>query len=133
MTLIRHADRRRTETPNGVMTTFASPTQGGTGTAVWHVDMPAGRQGPRHAFETEQIWCFLDGAATIDLGAETLTVTAGDTVVMPADVPRQVTTGTETGFTAVVTAPAGSRVYNADSDCDIAPKDGERLVPPWAR
>ncbi|MFB4318361.1 cupin domain-containing protein [Actinomadura sp. 21ATH] len=133
MTLVRHADRRRTETPIAVMTTLASPTQGGAGTAVWHVDMPAGRQGPRHAFETEQIWCFLDGGATVVLGGETLEVTAGDTLVMPADVPRQVTTAPGTGFTAVVTAPAGSRVYDADSDCDIAPEDGERLVPPWVR
>ncbi|MFI0355182.1 cupin domain-containing protein [Actinomadura sp. 9N407] len=137
MTLIRHADCRRTETPNGVMTTLASPTQGDAGTAVWRVDMLPGRTGPLHTFDTEQVWSCLDGGATIDLGGRGLTVGPGDTVVMPAGVPRQVTTGAEGGFVAVVTAPGGSRVYNpegaADDPCDIAPKGDERLVPPWIR
>ncbi|GAA2448438.1 hypothetical protein GCM10010191_77360 [Actinomadura vinacea] len=136
MTLVRSADRRRTETPNGVMTTLASPTQGGARTAVWHVDMAPGRTGPLHAFDTEQIWSCLDGAATIDLGGTILTVTPGDTVVMPADVLRQVTTGPSHGFTAVVAAPAGTQAYTPrghEEPGDLAPKGDERLVPRWAR
>src|SRR5688500_14151626 len=103
MTLVRNADGRRTETPNGTMTTFATPTQGGTaGLAVWRVDMLPGRTGPRHAFDTEQVWTFLDGAATVDVGGRTERVGPGDTLVLPADVARQMTTGADTGFTAVV-------------------------------
>ena len=64
MTLIRNAESRRTETPNGVMTTAATPTQGGTeGIAVWRVKGTPGRTGPLHAFDTEQVWTFLDGDA----------------------------------------------------------------------
>ncbi|RSN66815.1 cupin domain-containing protein [Actinomadura sp. WAC 06369] len=139
MTLVRDAEARRTETPNGTMTTFATPTQGGTaGLAVWRVDVLPGKTGPRHAFDTEQIWTFLDGAATVDVGGRTERVGPGDTLVLPADVARQMTAGAETGFTAVVAAPAGCLVYDPDAlvddtKCDIAPQGDERLVPPWAR
>ncbi|MEU5992861.1 cupin domain-containing protein [Spirillospora sp. NPDC047418] len=137
MTLIRNAERRRTETPNGAMTTLATPTQGGTeGIAVWRVDATPGRTGPLHAFDTEQVWTFLDGAATIDLDGRKLAAGGGDTVVLPAGAPRQVTAG-DTGFTAVVAAHAGCLVYDPDqvvddTKCAIAPQGDERLVPPWA-
>jgi len=138
MTLIRRTESRRTETPNGTMTTFATPTQGGTeGIAVWRVDMTAGRTGPLHAFDTEQVWTFLDGAATVDLDGRRLEAGAGDTVVLPAGLPRQMTTGAS-GFTAVVAAHAGCLAYDpearVDPDrCEIAPQGDERIVPPWAR
>lgn len=138
VTLIRNADGRRTETPNGTMTTFATPTQGGTeGIAVWRVDMLPGRTGPLHAFDTEQVWTFLDGAATIDLDGRTMEAGPGDTIVLAADVPRQMTTG-DTGFTAVVAAHAGCLAYDPDelvddTKCAIAPQGAERIVPPWAR
>ncbi|MEU8273664.1 cupin domain-containing protein [Microbispora bryophytorum] len=138
MPVIRSADSRRNTTPNGVMTTLASPTQGGATQAVWRVDMPAGNSGPRHASDGEQVWTFLTGGATVELGGETVAVEAGDTVVMPADVSRRVHAGAEAGFSAIVAAPAGCEVYNpggitAADACDLAPKGTDRLVPPWVR
>ncbi|MEU4826919.1 cupin domain-containing protein [Actinomadura citrea] len=138
MTLIRNAESRRTETPAAVMTTAASPTQGGTeGIAVWRVEMAPGKTGPLHAFDTEQVWTFLDGGATVDLDGRKLEAGAGDTVVLPADAPRQITTG-DTGFTAVVAAHAGCLAYDPDAlvdetRCAIAPQGDERIVPPWAK
>lgn len=41
MSVVLSADSRRTETPNGFMTTLASPTQGQAGQAVWRVDASA--------------------------------------------------------------------------------------------
>ncbi|MEU7876646.1 cupin domain-containing protein [Microbispora bryophytorum] len=138
MPVIRSADSRRNTTPNGVMTTLASPTQGGAAQAVWRVDMPAGNSGPHHASDGEQVWTFLTGGATVELGGETVAVEAGDTVVMPADVSRRVHAGAEAGFSAIVAAPAGCEVYNpggitAADACDLAPKGTDRLVPPWVR
>lgn len=139
MTLIRDTESRRTETPNGTMTTFATPTQGGTqGLAVWRVDMAPGKTGPLHAFDTEQVWTFLEGAATIDLDGRKLEAGPGDTVVLPAGTPRQMTSRPDAGFTAVVAAHAGCLVYDPDAvvdetKCEIAPQGDERLVPPWAR
>ncbi|MET7299562.1 cupin domain-containing protein [Embleya sp. NPDC005575] len=136
MPVIRSADARITTTPNGVITTYASPTQGGTNAALWRVDMTPATSAPYHAFESEQIWTILTGGLTADLDGEKLTATTGDTLVFPADLPRQVHADTETGFSAIVTAPAGARAYNPNDTtppgtCDIAPKDAERILPPW--
>lgn len=139
MTLVRDADGRRTETPNGTMTTFATPAQGGTtGLAVWRVDMLPGKTGPRHAFDTEQVWTILAGSVDVDLDGRAQCASPGDTLVLPADVPRQMTAGAETGCTAVVAAHAGCLVYDpaqrTDGDkCDLEPRGDERIVPPWAK
>jgi quercetin dioxygenase-like cupin family protein len=122
MTYISRAETRRTETPNAVMTTLASPTQGGASQAVWRVDMRAGAAGPPHAFDTEQVWTAIEGGATIELGGETVAVAPGDTVVMPADVPRRVFADAGKGFSAIVAAPAGG--------CAATP-DGTTVVPAW--
>ncbi|CAN3980413.1 cupin domain-containing protein [Kitasatospora purpeofusca] len=121
MSVIRSTDARRTETPNAVMTTYASPTQGGTGLALWRVEMSAARSGPRHTMDTEQVWTFLTGTAVVDLDGEELVLGAGDTLVLPADLPRVMRS--EDGFTAVVAAPAPSMAVNLDT--------GDRVAPPW--
>ncbi|WP_280236211.1 cupin domain-containing protein [Nocardia cyriacigeorgica] len=122
MTVIRHSDTRRTETPGGIMTTLASPTQGGSSLALWRVEMAPGKSGPRHYIDTEQVWTIITGRADIDLDGTALVAEAGDTAILAADILRQITCGPE-GFTAIVTAPAGARASTPDSDTAI--------VPPW--
>lgn len=134
MPVIRRTDARRTETPNARMTTYASPTQGSTWLAVWHVDMTAGAQGPPHAMDTEQVWTLLTGTARVDLAGEVFTLAAGDTAVLPADAARQI--ATDTGFTAVVASPSPAHAYNPDAwtpdgACALAPRDDQRVLPPW--
>lgn len=134
MPVIRHTDARRTETPNAVMTTYASPALGSTSLAMWHVDMGAGKQGPLHAMDVEQIWTLQSGSASVDLAGEVLSVSAGDTVVLPADVARQFSTAV--GFTAIVAGLSPAHAYNPDAitpegACGLAPKDDERVLPPW--
>ncbi|WP_030243615.1 cupin domain-containing protein [Streptomyces sp. NRRL S-350] len=134
MPVIRQSEARRTETPNAVMTTYASPTQGSASLALWHVDMPAGKHGPLHAMTAEQIWVFLTGTATVHHADDTLTLAAGDTLVLPADTPRRITTAD--GFTAIVTSPSPAHAYNPDAvtpegACALAPRDADRLLPAW--
>ncbi|MCK2213939.1 cupin [Actinomadura sp. ATCC 31491] len=124
MTVIRAADARRSETPGGVMTTFASPTQGAAARSMWRVEARPRAVGPLHDFDAEQVWSWLDGTATVELGEESFSVAAGDTVVMPARTPRRVTAGPDTGYTAVVTARAGARALSADGSDDYG-------TPPW--
>lgn len=89
--VIRATERRRSETPAGVMTTNASPTLGPTtGLSVWEVDMTRGASGPLHVFDSEQIWTVLDGELSVAIAGETETLSSGDTVVMPEGVERQV-------------------------------------------
>jgi len=129
MTVIRADQARRTETPNAVMTTLASATLGGSRQAVWRVDMAPGAAGPVHAFEAEQVWTVLDGGAHIAVDGETATVAAGDTVVMPADVSRQIRT--DAGLTALVCAPATARVYRSGAVPACATADGDKILPGW--
>ena len=121
------------------MTTLASPTQGGTGLAVWRVDMSAGQTGPLHAWDTAQVWTVLEGGATVELDGEELALSPGDTVIMPPDAPRRVTADPAAGLAAIVVAPAGARAYPMDAgmSADIiargcAVPDGDKLAPAWA-
>jgi quercetin dioxygenase-like cupin family protein len=134
MPVIRRAETRRTETPNAVMTTLASPVQGGAGQAVWRVDMRPGQAGPLHAIDTEQVWTVLDGGAAVELDGQVLTVGPGDTLILPADAPRRVNADPAAGFSAIAVAPAGTRAYTLDGT-RVAPgcavPDGDKLVPAW--
>ncbi len=121
MPIIFDAQTRRTETPNAVMITLASPTLGGAGQAVWRVEMQPAAAGPAHSFDTEQIWTVLDGGATVELDGEALRLARGDTLVVPAGAPRRIVAG-PFGLTALVTAPAGGRASTDGTD---------RGVPPW--
>jgi quercetin dioxygenase-like cupin family protein len=89
--LVRAAQARRTQTPNALMTTLASPSQGPTaGLSMWLVEMGAGQQGPAHVFDTEQIWHLIEGEAEVTVDARQLVLGPGDTVVLPAGAERQV-------------------------------------------
>jgi quercetin dioxygenase-like cupin family protein len=130
MPVIRHADSRRTETPNAVMTTLASPGQGGAGYAIWRVDMRPGQAGPPHAVDTEQVWTVLNGGAAVTLGPETVTLTPGDTVIIPAGQPRRVSADPAAGFAAIVVAPPGTRAWVHDGIRSAVP-DSEKIAPAW--
>lgn len=89
--VVRAAERRRSETPAGVMTTLASPTVGATaGLSMWEVTMTAGASGPLHVFDSEQIWTVLDGELSVTIDGQRQDVSSGDTVVMPAELERQI-------------------------------------------
>jgi quercetin dioxygenase-like cupin family protein len=122
MPVIPAAAARRSETPNAVMTTLASPTQGGAAHALWRVDMRPGQAGPAHGFDVEQVWTALDGGATLALDGAEHALAPGDTAVIPAGAERQVTAGPQ-GFKAIVTAAPGARATLADGT--------DRGVPPW--
>ncbi len=123
MPVIRQADCRRTETPNAVMTTLASPTQGGARQAVWRVDMRPGQAGPPHAFDSDQVWTVLDGGATVELDGCPLAIARGDTIIMSAGTPRRVVADPDTGLAAIVAAPAGARATLTDGT--------DKGVPAW--
>ncbi|MGV9293158.1 cupin domain-containing protein [Amycolatopsis sp. NPDC003676] len=129
MTVIR--DSRRTETPNAVMTTLASPTQGGSQQAVWRVEMAPGAVGPVHAFDAEQVWTVLGGGAEIALNGVVEVVKAGETVVMPADAERQVRADAGNGMVAIVCAPGNTRVYRTGVVPACATADGDKILPDW--
>jgi quercetin dioxygenase-like cupin family protein len=113
---------RVTETPNAVMTTYASPTQGSAELSLWRVEMKEGAQGPLHVFDTEQIWTALTGHASVEVDDRTVKLDAGDTVVLPAGARRRITAGAE--FTAVVAGYGTATV-------SVVGEDGDRGTPAW--
>ncbi len=69
------------------MTTLASPTQGGAIQPVWRVDMAPTASGPTHAIDAQQVWTVLDGGATVEIDGAVVAISAGDTLIIPADCP----------------------------------------------
>jgi quercetin dioxygenase-like cupin family protein len=120
---VRAAESRRTETPNATMTTLASPTLGPTaGLSLWQVEMEAGVTGPLHVFDSEQLWTALAGEVTITVGGKPTELGPGDTVVIPADLERQ------------VTARTAARLMVCGHGAAVAIVPGEespRGTPPW--
>ena len=134
MQVIRSSETRRTETPNAVMTTLASPTQGAAGRAVWRVEMAAGQAGPLHGIDAEQVWTVLAGGASVEFGAQAAVLRPGDTAVLPANVGRRITADPAAGLVAIVTAPAGMRAYvlagtAAGPHPPVA--DADKIAPGW--
>ena len=121
--LVRAAQARRTQTPNALMTTLASPSQGPTaGLSMWLVTMRAGQRGPAHVFDTEQIWHLIEGEAEVTVDARKLVLGPGDTVVLPAGAERQ------------VSARAGARLVvcgRGDAVVRVPGEAAPRGTPPW--
>ncbi len=134
MHVIRSTETRRTETPNAVMTTLASPTQGNSGQAVWRVEMTPGQSGPLHGIDAEQVWTVLDGGASVEAGADTATLGPGDTIVLPADVAAPDNGAPGRGLVALVAAPASMRAYVLSGPVPgrtPAVADADKVVPGW--
>lgn len=121
--LVHAGQARRTATPNALMTTLASPSQGPTSRlSMWRVEMRAGQQGPPHIFDTEQIWHLIQGEAEVTAGAEHLVLTPGDTVVFPAGAERQVSARSDTQFVVC---------GHGDGVVQVPGEAATRGTPPW--
>jgi quercetin dioxygenase-like cupin family protein len=96
------------ETPNGVMRTLAAPSLGSSDLAVWTVEMRAGRAGPLHRAEHEQVWVVLDGR----LAVYDTEYTTGEPVVIAAGEERRITA--PESFRALVASRAGGTVTTAE-------------------
>lgn len=124
MTVIRSTEARRTETPAAVMTTLVSPSQGASAQAMWRVEAAAGSAGPVHIITCEQVWTFVSGAAVVEIDGAKHELAAGDSLILAADVPRQVTADADHGYTAICMGPAESRAGVAG---------GDTIPLPWAQ
>lgn len=118
---VRASDVRRTETPNAVMTTLASPTLGAAAELVlWRVCMETGAAGPDHTFDSEQVWTVVAGVARVTVDGKEAVLATGDTIVMPAGVARRIVA--EGPFEALVAGRAGARVTASGH---------HGVTPPW--
>ena len=117
------AAMRRSETPNAVMTTLASPTQGPTGRlSLWKIAMRPGQRGPLHVFDSEQVWHLLAGEADFEVDGEVHRLRAGDAVVLPAGAARAVTAVTAAEFIAC---------GHGDAIASVVGEETPRGTPAW--
>lgn len=106
-----------------VFAPLASPTLGSTdGLALWRVEMEAGATGPLHVFDREQLWTVLDGELTIVVDGTPTDLGAGDTIVIPVGVERQVTASSAA---RLIVCCAG------DAVAGIPGEEAPRGTPPW--
>lgn len=114
---------RRTETPNAVMTTLASPTQGPTAElSIWKVEMHSGQRGPLHVVDREQIWHVLAGAVEIAVADESVRLDPGDAVVLAAGAERRITALTDVSL--IVSG-------RSDACASVPGERRSRGTPPW--
>ncbi len=120
---VREGQARRTETPNAVMITLASPSQGPTTElSMWQVQMRAGQHGPVHVFDSEQVWHVLDGQAEISADGQVISLASGDTGVLAAGTQRQVRAVTDV---RLMVCGYGNAVVSVPGE------DSSRGVPTW--
>ncbi|WP_234321209.1 VOC family protein [Streptomyces katrae] len=112
-----------TESPNARMTGLAAPSRGSTELSTWTVAMEAGRSGPEHSVSREQVWTVTAGVLEVTCGGRTEKVAAGQTLVLPPEVLRQ------------VHAPQAAEAHvamRADGVVCVPGTEGTRGLP-WAR
>ena len=123
ITTVRSDEHRRVETRNATMTTLASPTLGPTaGLSMWQVEMAAGAIGPRHAFDSEQLWTVLEGELSVEVDNQCCELAPGDTIVLAEGVKRQIS-----ARTAVRLLVCG----RGDAAAWVSGEDASRGTPPW--
>jgi quercetin dioxygenase-like cupin family protein len=89
---------------------------------MWQVEMAGGSRGPRHVFDSEQVWTVLEGELTVELAGEERKLGAGDTVVLPSGAERQLTARTDVRLLVCARSDAIVRVPD---------EDAPRGTPPW--
>lgn len=122
MPVVRGHEVHHHETPNAVMSTLASPSLGSKELSLWRVVMTAGKRGPEHRFDVEQVWTVVSGGAGVELDGEDHAVAPGDTLVFPAGAIRRIAAGQD-GFEALVASRAGAHAVLADGT--------DKGTPPW--
>ncbi|MEU7489633.1 cupin domain-containing protein [Streptomyces sp. NPDC042319] len=111
-------------TPNAVMTGLAAPSRGSAELSTWQVRMGPGSSGPEHTVDREQVWTVTAGALEVTAGGRTETLGAGETLVLPAGVLRQV---------RAVAEPVEALVAMRSDGLVSVPGGGEARPLPWAQ
>ena len=94
---------------------FVGPEDGVTELYVNEVTFTEGAEIPLHHHTVVEAWVVLDGALTIRLGDETLTVEAGHTVTVPPGTPHGVLNGRALVARALAVAPWDHSTFFRDA------------------
>ncbi|MFE7797972.1 cupin domain-containing protein [Nocardia sp. NPDC057440] len=124
MPLITADQAPRFENDHADFVGLAAPSRGSTENCAWRLSIKPGVDAPPHALDREEIFIALSGSMIVTMGDETLTVAAGDALILPAYQQFAMANPNAEPFEAIVVLPVG----------------GQGLIPgqppvtaPWAR
>ena len=123
MTLNSPHDSAVFNLPGVTFTTCASPSRGSQENSVWKVRIAPGTKPHLHRVTREEIFVAVKGAGSALVAGKPLAVTAGATLVVPANTEFGLGNDSDGDFEAIVVLPVGG----AAIDGDAGP-----FVPPWA-
>ncbi|KAF4411045.1 cupin domain-containing protein [Streptomyces lycii] len=118
MYVVSESEQRTTVTPAGAMSGLAGPSQGSTEISTWRVELGAGASTPVHIIDREQVWMPLWGEFEAEVDGRCEQVTAGQALILPAGVVRQLRTAGGPGA-ALVAMAVGGRALMPGSDTGI--------------
>jgi quercetin dioxygenase-like cupin family protein len=122
MPIERAADHPTFELGGNAITSLAAPSRGSDETALFRIDLPAGGALPAHHHDHFDVFTVTAGSATMHIGDDESQISAGDGVVVPAEIVHWLEAGPD-GTSIVVTMLAHTKLVRAD--------DGSVIVPPW--
>jgi quercetin dioxygenase-like cupin family protein len=121
--VIEETEARTTATAAGVVAGLAAPSQGSRELSSWRLRMREHAEGPVHAIDREQIFMPVVGMFAITMDGTAAVVAAGQAVVLPAGVVRQIRAGD---------APAEALVCMSVGGTASLPNTTQRHPLPWA-
>lgn len=122
MPVIKSSAAPEFELPGLKVIGLAAPSRGARETSVFRIALAPNTPGTVHSFDREEIFVVLSGDAQVTMGHETLHISSGDALIVPAGQPFSVANDSSRPFEAVVALPVGGRA---------AFPSGESFVPPW--
>jgi quercetin dioxygenase-like cupin family protein len=102
----------------------ATPSRGATGVSVIRQGQGPGAANPPHSHDREEVMVVLSGTVRVTAEKEDAELSAGDALIVPANVVHQIETIGETEAEWLLAAPAGVRFLFAD---------GREASPPWSK
>ncbi|MGW5124223.1 cupin domain-containing protein [Streptomyces sp. NPDC004069] len=123
MQVISESEQRTTRTPAGSVFGLAGPSQGSSEVSTWRVELGADSATPVHVIDREQVWMPLSGEFLVEVDGVTGRAGAGQAVVVPAGVVRQL---------KAVGGPAQALVAMGVGGKAMMPGSEEKIPLPWA-
>ena len=125
MPVITAADAQEFSMEGTTVTALAAPSRGSTELCAWRLRLAPGLRTPAHSLTREEVFVILSGTAVASIDGLRQLVAPGDALVVPADLPFELTVGADAALEAVVAFPAGGMAH-------MPPGEGQPFPPPWA-
>jgi len=112
------------ELPGTRFTSLATPSRGSVETAVWQVEIEPGTEPSPHSLTREEVFVVLDGTASVEIGGDVATASAGDAIAVPPDTTFVLANAGGSTLRLLCCLPVGGQARMGDQD---------PFTPPWAR